>query len=52
MDLTPFAVTQQIIREKFKIYKNSQITIKIKKLLNYLQIKFLVMEIGGNMHYL
>jgi hypothetical protein len=40
------SVRKKIIREKSKIYKNSQNTKKIKKLLNYLQEKCLVMRIG------
>jgi hypothetical protein len=42
----------KIIREKSKIYKYSQNAIKIKKSLNYLQKKCLVMRIGWKMHYL
>jgi hypothetical protein len=45
-------VRKKIIREKSKIYKNSQKEIKIKKLPNYLQKKCLVMKIGWKMHYL
>jgi hypothetical protein len=45
-------VRKKIIREKSKIYKNSQNAIKIKKQPNYLVKKCLVMRIGWKMHYL
>jgi hypothetical protein len=45
-------VRKKIVREKSKIYKNSQNAIKIKISLNYLKKKCLVMRIGWKMHYL
>jgi hypothetical protein len=35
-----------------KFYKNSQNAIKIKKSLNYLKKKCLIIRFGGKMHYL
>jgi hypothetical protein len=43
-------VRQKIICGKSKISKNSQIVLKIKKTLNYLKKKFLVMGTVGKMH--
>jgi hypothetical protein len=45
-------VRKKIIREKSKIYKNSQNAIKFKKSPNNLQKKCLVMRIGWKMLYL
>jgi hypothetical protein len=44
-------VRQNIIGEKSKIYKNSK-CFGNQKSLNYLQKKYLIMRIGGKMHYL